>query len=104
MPEQPNRAKPDEHDYNDGMNSSEKISTKSSVFLNGLEKWIDEVISRDGASDKQIIQEINKSLARSFRANIEHHSFMAQNASNFGEKSTANRHKLMAEIYQSLLK
>jgi hypothetical protein len=104
LPKQQSRGQSDEPDYNVDTNNLEKISMKSSVFLNSLEKWIDEVISRDGLTDKLIIQEINENLARSLCANFEHHSFMFKSASNRGEKSTADRHKLMAEIYQSLLK
>lgn len=75
-----------------------------SLFLNNLEEWIDEVISRDGLTDKKIIENVRESFERSIQANIDHHSFLAKNTNGNGDSRLANRHKLMAQVYQSLLK
>ena len=74
-------------------------SMKDALFLNNLELWIDEVISRDGLTDEQIIAKVNENFRRSIRANIEYHTRMAI------EKVDGinNRHTLMAEIYKQMI-
>lgn len=79
-------------------------ATRNSAFLNNLEQWIDEVISQDGLADTELIKTIKERFEHSIQANIEHHRFMMKNANENNEKERADRHRLMAEVYQSILK
>jgi hypothetical protein len=73
------------------------------LFLNNLEKWIDEIISQDGLADKELIKTIKERFQRSLQANIEHHRFMMTYSNGDNDKKRADRHKLMADVYQALL-
>lgn len=91
------------------MDASEKdgiaiSAMRNSVFLNNLEQWIDEVISQDGLADTELIKTIKERFEHSIQANIEHHRFMMNHAKENNEKKKADRHRLMAEVYQSILK
>ena len=76
---------------------------RNSLFLNNLELWIDEIISQDGLADKELIKTIMERFQRSMQANIEHHRFMMNNAKEKADQTTEHRHKLMVEVYKSLL-
>jgi hypothetical protein len=80
-----------------------KAANRSAVFLNNLEGWLDEIVSRDGLADKELIKMIREKFECSLQANIDHHRFMMNCASENGDQVKGNRHKLMAEIYQELL-
>lgn len=77
---------------------------KQSFFLNNLEQWIDEVISQDGLADRELVKRIKESFERSIQANVDYHKSMMNSARENDEEKMADRHRLMAEIYQSLLK
>jgi hypothetical protein len=70
-----------------------------SLFLNNLELWIDEIISGDGLADKELIEKVRGKFELAMQANITHHRYMAKN----GDGITMDRHRLMAEIYETLL-
>lgn len=74
---------------------------KHSIFLNNLEGWIDEVISQDDLADKELIRTIKDRFEHSIQANIDYHKFMISAKEN--RNKTADRHRLMAEVYESLL-
>jgi hypothetical protein len=76
---------------------------RNSLFLNNLEGWIGEIISQDGLADKELIMTIKERFQRSMQANIEHHKFMMNSANENDDQKTADRHKLMADVYQALL-
>jgi hypothetical protein len=76
---------------------------RNSLFLNNLEKWIDEIISKDGLADKELIETIKKRFHGSIQANIDHHRFMMTSARENGDQEKGDRHRLMVEIYQELL-
>jgi len=78
-------------------------AAKSSLHLNSLERWIDEITSQEELSDNELIKTIKESFQRSMRANIEHHKFMMNNAKENGDMIKADRHRRMAEVYQSFL-
>jgi hypothetical protein len=75
---------------------------RNSLFLNNLEGWIDDIISQDGLADRELIKTIKERFQRSMQANIEHHRFMMTSA-NGNDQKRADRHKLMADVYQALL-
>jgi hypothetical protein len=74
---------------------------QNSLFLDHLEKWIDDVISQDGLTDIQIIAKVKESFNRSMKANIDYHNNMAKNTDT---DINIKRHTLMAEIYEGLLR
>jgi hypothetical protein len=76
---------------------------RNSLFLSNLERWIDEIISQDGLADKELIKTIKERFQRSMQANIEHHRFMMTSANGNDDQRRADRHKLMADVYQALL-
>ncbi|MGI0048858.1 MAG: hypothetical protein ACREAW_04900 [Nitrososphaera sp.] len=76
---------------------------RNSIFLNNLERWIDEIISQDGLGDKELIKTIKERYQSSMQANIYHHRFMMTNASGDNDQKKADRHKLMADAYRALL-
>lgn len=78
-------------------------SMKQSLFLSNLEQWIEEVISQDELTDRELIKTIKEKFGRTMQANIQYHKFMMYNAKENNDKKRADHHKLMAEIYQSLL-
>ena len=80
----------------------ENTAMRHSLFVNNLEGWIDGIIMQDGLADKELIKTIKERFQRSIQANIEHHQFMMKNAKENNEPLLEHRHKLMAEIYQSL--
>jgi hypothetical protein len=80
----------------------ENSAATHSLFVNNLEKWIDGIIMQDGLADKELIKTIKERYQRSIQASIEHHQSMMKNAKEKNEPSLERRHKLMAEIYQSL--
>ena len=71
----------------------------NSIFLKNLERWIDEIVTRDGLTDRELIRTIKGKFELAIQSNIEHHRFMAKNAG----AEYAERHQLMADIYESLL-
>lgn len=71
---------------------------KQSIFLRNLKEWIEEIVSRDGLADRDLVKEIKQKFELAMQANIEYHKFMAKNV---GEEVV--RHDLMVEIYKSLL-
>jgi hypothetical protein len=80
-----------EGQYNPGMYDS--------IFLRNLEKWIDQIISRDGVSDKQHIVRIRDKFELAMRANIRYHTEMSEG----GNVALSEYHKLVAKVYESLL-
>jgi hypothetical protein len=72
---------------------------KHSVFLNNLEGWIDEVISRDGLAEHELVRQLKNGYERSIRANIYYHVEMIEHA----KGDMAIRHRIMAKVYQELL-
>jgi hypothetical protein len=87
----------------DDEGSIHSIGMKNSLFLNNLELWIDEIISQDGLADKELIKTIRGRFERSIQANIDHHKFMMNNAKENRDQKTADRQRLMADVYQALL-
>lgn len=75
---------------------------KNSVFLNNLEGWIDELISKDGLADKELVKMIKQKFECAMQANINYHTFMMDNA-RADDHGNGERHKLMVAIYQELL-
>ena len=78
--------------------------TRYSLFLVNLERWIDEIISRDGVADKELIKTVKDNFERAMQANITYYRYMEKNKKENGEQNMAERYRLMAEIYQSLLR
>jgi hypothetical protein len=76
---------------------------RNSLFLNNLDGWIDEIISQDGLADNELIKTIKERFQRSMQANIDHHRFMMTSANCNDDQKTADRHKLMADVYQALI-
>jgi hypothetical protein len=72
---------------------------KNSLFLNNLEGWIDEVISRNGLADEALVKQLKSSFQRSIQANVEYHLAMGKDA----KGTKADRHRIMAKVYQELL-
>ena len=89
--------------YNAEKDSIGNSAMRNSLFLNNLEHWIDEIISQDGLADKELIKAIKERYQRSMQANIDHHRFMTTSSNGIGDQKRADRHKLMAEVYQALL-
>ena len=93
-------------EYRNNTSGEEDIvirSMKQSLFLNSLEQWIDERISQDGLTDRELIKTIKENFERAMQANVEHYKFMAKYAKENGHKNKVDRYLLMAKIYQSLL-
>jgi len=72
---------------------------KNSIFLNNLEGWIDETISRSGLAEEELVKRLKSSFQRSIRANIEYHLLMLSDALGV----MADRHRIMAKVYEGLL-
>lgn len=53
---------------------------KNSIFLNNLEGWIDETISRSGLAEEELVKRLKSSFQRSIQANIEYHLLMLRDA------------------------
>lgn len=77
--------------------------TRVSLFLNNFEQWIQELVSREGLADGELIRTIREKFERSMQANITHHKFMMNSARENGDQVGAERHRLMAEVYRELL-
>jgi hypothetical protein len=74
------------------------------LFLNNFERWIEEIISRDGKIERAVvIKAVKQSFERAIQANIAYHSFMAESAKGNNEGNLVIRHELLAEIYESIL-
>jgi hypothetical protein len=80
-----------------------KSAISNSLFLNNLEHWIDDIISQDGLAEKDLIRTIKEKFERSLQANIQHHQFMMKSATENDDQIRADRHKLIANVYQALL-
>ena len=76
---------------------------RNSLFLNNVQRWIDEIISQDGLARNELIKTIKESFQRSMQANIDHHRFMMTSANGNDDQKTADHHKLMADVYQALI-
>jgi hypothetical protein len=76
---------------------------RNSLFLNNLEGWIEDVISQNGLADKELIKTIKERFQRSMQANIDYHRFMMNSTNENDDQKTADRHKLMADVYHAFL-
>jgi hypothetical protein len=72
---------------------------KNSNFLNNLEAWIDEAISRDGLAEEELVKQLKSSFQRSIQANVEYHLLMVKDAKGI----MTDRHRITAKVYQELL-
>lgn len=76
---------------------------KYATFFNNLEQWIDATIAQDEMSENELIVRIKESYRRSLQANITHHSELAKVLEDGGEKQSAKRHALLANVYKALI-
>jgi hypothetical protein len=53
--------------------------------------------------DRELIKTIREKFERSMQANIDHHKFMMNSTKENGDQGKADRHRLMADVYQALL-
>jgi hypothetical protein len=72
---------------------------KYCIFLNNLEGWIDEVISRNGLAEHELVKLSKNGYERSIQVNIDYHTHMIERANG----DIADRHRIMAKVYQELL-
>ncbi len=73
---------------------------KNSIFLNNLEGWIDEAISKNGLAEEELVKLLKSSFQRSIQANIEYHLLMVKEVA---KGIMTDRHRIMAKVYQELL-
>jgi uncharacterized protein YeeX (DUF496 family) len=72
---------------------------KRSVFLNNLEEWIDEVISRYELGENQLVMHLKNGYEHSIQTSIDYQAAMIEHA----KDDIADRYKIMAKVYQELL-
>jgi hypothetical protein len=86
--------------------SAEYGFSKQSMFKINLEDWIIENVTRDchrNDNHKATINAILESYTRGIQANVEFYQEMAKQADEDKEPNVYSYHKLMAEIYRSLI-
>lgn len=83
--------------------ADETRSEKYATFLNNLEQWIEAKITQDGMNEEQLIERIKESYKRSLQANVKHHNELANILEAEGEKQSAKRHALLANVYKALM-
>jgi hypothetical protein len=86
----------------------ETAAAANAGFLGNLERWIDSTIECDlevNRSPEQLVEKVKESIMRAMQSNIEYHNILAKvyEADEDGKSPTYLRHKLMIQIYESLL-
>ena len=86
----------------------EAAASANASFLGNLERWIDATIECNleiKNSDEQLITKVQEGFRRAIQSNIEYHSVLAKvsDEDEGGKSPFYLRHKLMIQIYQSLL-
>jgi low affinity Fe/Cu permease len=72
---------------------------KHCIFLNNVEGWIDEVISRNGLAEHELVRLLKNGYERSIQANIDYYTDIIERANG----DIGGRHRIMAKVYRELL-
>ena len=86
----------------------EAAASANASFLGNLERWIDALIECNlevKRSPEHLVEKVKESVMRAMQSNIEYHNILAKiyDEDEGGKSPAYLRHKLMIQIYQSLL-
>jgi hypothetical protein len=80
-------------------------SSKLTVALRSFEDYVSEVVmSNHGMKQDEMVRIVQDNFRRSVQANVNYHEELAHAFDKDQELASANYHKIMAEVYRSLLK
>lgn len=79
-------------------------SDRHTLFLKSFEDYVSEVVSSNhGMKAKDMRKVVKDNFRRSLQANVDYHALMASTYRKDGDASRETYHKLMADVYRSLV-